>query len=130
MAKRIINKILRRELKSKDLIFPFLRGLTQREKDVLLLRKKGIKLESIGKKMGGISRERVRQIQRTAKNKIAFQDRIVEKLTEKLGESLFCEREIEKVFLSWFKYKFGETLAKRKMVWQIFCRRLWRLKKE
>lgn len=127
MNYKTIRTILEKELESKNLIFPFVNGLTSRERLVLELRNQipPRTLEAIGANLN-ISRERVNQIENKAKEKIAYQKEIIEVLAKKLGEYLFDEDEIERTFLNWFK---GEDVAGTKIEWQNFNKKLWKLKK-
>jgi len=125
MNNNLIRTILERELEEKNLIFPFVSDLTQTEIAILNLRKQGKSLSFIAKKLGGISRERVRQIEEKAKAKIDFKRKITETLTQKLGEVLFTEDEIEKVFLDWHK---GTPISDAKLRWNDFSKKLWKLK--
>jgi len=119
----IIKEIIGKELIDKNLIYPFVRGFTQREMAILSYREQKKPLEFIGKKFN-ITRERVRQIEMLAEAKIEYSGKIVERLAEKIGERVFTEREVERAFLKMEK----GTLAERKIKWQRFGRSLWKLK--
>ena len=128
MNNNLIKSILERELESKNLIFPFIDGLTNRERLVLEMRSQKKKLEEIGDEFSPkLSRERVRQIEEKAKTKIDFQKKIIETLSLKLGEVLFDEKEIEKVFLDWNKEL---PIPEAKLKWGGFSKRLWKLKQK
>ena len=127
-----IKKVLESELESKDLIFPFVSGLTNREKLVLELRSQNKKLEEIGEQMTPkLSRERVRQIEEKAKEKIAFQKKIIETLSQKLGEVLFDENEIQATLTDWLVL-LGLKLdfAQRKVKALDFIKSLWVTKRD
>ena len=123
MNNNLIKTILERELEQKDLIFPFISGLSQREKAILSLREQGKALSEIGRKLK-LTRERIRQIEAKANAKLEYQKEIIEKLAQCLGEYLFTEEEVEKAF---FKFsvpnKWGYATIKLK--WQDFSRQLW-----
>jgi len=125
MSNNLITKILERELSEKNLIYPFVSDLTQREKAVLSLREQGKTFGFIGGKLG-ITRQRVEQIERKAKAKLDFQRKIVYALSERLGECLFTEREIECAFLKTLK---SQKYASGKLEWLKFNRNLWEIKK-
>ncbi len=123
----IIQKILENEIAGENLIYPFISGLNQREKAILELRGQGLPLSFIGKKLR-VTRERVRQIEEKAKDKLEFQKKIILQLSEKLGEYLFEEKEIEKAFENWYiENKKGDFLTS-KIEWQDFCKNLWQFK--
>lgn len=128
MNNNLIRTILERELEQKNLFYPFLSGLTGREQKVLELRNQSPKktLEYIGDKLK-LTRERTRQIETRAYEKIKVQKDIVQTLANKLGEYLFEEGEIEKTFLSWVK---EDSVAGKKIRWQDFNKLLWKLKQK
>ena len=126
MNDNTIKEIIVKELLSKNLIFPFVSGLSQREKAVLSYREQDKKLQWIGKKLGNLTRERVRQIELKAKAKNEYSRRIVETLAKKIGEVVFTERDVEWAFLKTEKGK----LAEKKVKWQSFCRVLWQFKQK
>ena len=106
MSKENIIEIIKQQLSEKGVFFPFISDLTQREKAVLELRnaEKSLSLEDIGDKMK-ITRERVRQIEAKAKQKVEYKEKTIQELAKKLSEFLFTEDEIGKAFLEAFKDK-------------------------
>ena len=120
-----IKTILGWELEQKNLVYPFVAGLTQREKAILSLREQGKPLSLIGEKLS-LSRERVRQIEEKANEKIKYQKDIIQTLADKLGEVLFEENEIEKALKEYLK---GKTYPEMKLEWVKFNKILWKNKK-
>lgn len=116
MANQIIKEVIERELLEKNLIFPFIGGLTQREKAVLRLRGQDKPLELIGKKFK-ITRQMVQKIELKAKIKNEYSRKIVDTLAEKISEVVFEEKEIERAF--------NEHFSKDKLEWLAFCKILW-----
>ena len=124
-----IKEVLERELESKDLIYPFIAGLTNREKLVLELRSQNKKLEEIGEQMTPkLSRERVRQIEEKAKEKIAYQKKIIETLAKKLGEVLFEQSEIEEALVNWKNWFTTSDPMDKKCKALDFIKFLWETK--
>lgn len=126
MNNNLIYSILERELQSKNLIFPFISGLTGREQKILEMRSRGQILQEVGNKLE-LTRERVRQIEQKAKTKIRFQNDIMATLTQRLGEYLFTESEIERAFLGYLK---EGSIAEKKLRWQDFSKKLWGIKQK
>lgn len=122
---KIIEKVLTRELLDKELLFPFISGLSQREKAILRMREEGKTLEEIGDKFG-VTKERIRQLEERAHTKIKEMERIVEDLGAKVGGYVFTEDEVEEAFLA---YRGGDNLAEQKIEWQDFNKKLWEQKR-
>jgi len=127
MNRNFIKNILEKELQEKNLIYPFIRDLTQREKVILSYRKKGLSLQEIGDKFG-ITRERIRQIEEKAKRKLEYQAEIMANLVARLSENLFTEDEVDLVFDEYLSSK-ETSYTKRKLEWINFNKILWEKKK-
>jgi hypothetical protein len=104
IAKNIIVSILKKELLEKDIIYPFISGLNTREKAVLSFREGEKTLDEIGKKFR-ITRERVRQVEEKAKQKLSYQNEIIEKLAIWISKFVFSDQEIMLAFVNWKKSK-------------------------
>jgi len=130
MRNEIIKRILEEELEKKDLIYPFVSGLTRREKKVLAWRgqKTPKSLQFIGEKLG-ITRERARQIENKAKQKISYQKEIVRKLSVVIGRNVFDEEEVERAFTQYMK-KYKKSQVRTKLEWISFIKILWKQKNE
>ncbi len=128
MKNNIIKTILERELESKEMFYSFVSDLTKREQDILIWRGDDVSLNYIGKELN-LTRERVRQIEVKANIKVNRKKEILNYLSEKLGEYLFNEYEVEKAFNKFYKKdKLGVSAIK--VMWSDFNKILWRLKKE
>ena len=133
---KIIQNIIEQELRQKSLLYPFISGITQREKAVLELRKQKKTLQEIGDKFK-ITRERVRQIETLAKSKLEYQAEIIERLAQRVGECVFTEVEIEQAFSNYLNEnppvdKDSTAIvdySKMKLFWMDFNRWLWEGKK-
>jgi transcriptional regulator len=118
MKKNMIEKIIENEF--SNVFYPFISSLTDREKAVLELRAGGETMESLGNKFD-ITRERVRQIEAKAKEKIKYQKDIISKLAKKLDEFLFTESEVEEAFIEWQKKVQNiSNYTQAKMLWVEF----------
>jgi len=126
MNENIIINILKQELVDKNIIYPFIADLTNKEKLVLELRKQGITLLDIGKRLK-LTKERIRQIEEKANSKIDYQNKIVIHLAKKLSSVLFTEAEVEKAFLNYFS---GVDYSEAKLNWTHFSKILWKEKNE
>ena len=126
MKNETIKTIIIKELEEKNLIFPFISDISQREIAVLNWRKQRETLDSIGKKLGGYTRERIRQIEQTAKSKINAKEEIIDRLTSKISEVVFSEEDIEKGFFEYLPK--GTPVSKAKLEWNKFQKKLWTIK--
>jgi len=124
----LIKKIIEQEIKEKNLIYPFVAGLTKRERAILSFRERGKSLQFIGNRLG-VTRERVRQLEERALNKLEYQEEIIENLVQRLSEFLFTEAEIEEAFHRYvLRSAKVDSEFQRKLKWLGFSRMLWRKK--
>lgn len=119
MTNQIIKEILIKELLNKNLVFPFVNGLTQRERAVLNLREQEKTLQFIGDKFK-ITRQMVQKIEERANAKVEYSKIIVDTLAEKIGKVVFTENEIGQIF---------QKMGNKKMRWEDFNKLLWENKR-
>ena len=126
---KIIENIIRQELRQKSLFYPFIADITPRERAVLSLKEQGKTFKVIGKKFG-IARQRASQIHQKAKSKLTAQADIIARIALKISQYVFTEREIEEAFLSYLNsdLKGFDVSAKMKLNWIEFNKNLWKLK--
>jgi len=134
----IIQNIIEQELRQKSLFYPFISGISPREKAILELRKGGKNkrtLQQIGDKFK-LTRERVRQVESKAKTKLDYQAEIIQRLANKISEYVFTEKEIEIAFSNYLNenppINKGSTAvvdySGMKLFWMDFNKHLWQLK--
>ena len=123
-----IQNIIKQELRQGNLFYPFIAGLTKREKEVLKRRGQTPPetLESIGKDLG-VAKQRIGQIENKAHAKIKAQEEIIERIALKIGEAVFEESEIEFAYLKFIQL---EDYASAKIQWLNFNKVLWGIKKK
>ena len=134
----IIQNIIKQELQQKNLFYPFIAGLTKRERVILELRKQLKTLQEIGEKFS-ITRERVRQVEAKANLKLETQAKIIQGLARKISEYVFTEDEIERAFSDYLnenQQSVSKTstavidYSRMKLQWMDFSRWLWEGKKD
>jgi len=102
-AKDKIKEIIKKLLESREVFFPFISDLTIREETILRMRDNNQgSLADLAEKFK-ITRERVRQIESKARDKLRFKNDVFEKLAGKLETMLFTEQDIEKAFMEFNK---------------------------
>ena len=121
MKTEIVNLI---ETYLKEITSEFPVGLNQREKAVLALRGQGKTLQSIGDIMK-ITRERVRQIETMAKEKILMNAKLAENLYERIAPYYITEGEIETAFLTWYSDVMGKDYLEGKVKFQDLLSMIW-----
>ena len=121
MKNEIVNLI---ETYLKEITSEFPVGLTQREKTVLVLREQGKTLQHIGDSMK-ITRERVRQIETIAKDKIKMNANLAENLYERIAPYYITEGEIECAFLAWYSDVMGKDFLEGKVKFQDLLKIIW-----
>lgn len=101
--------------------------LDQREKAILVLRSQNKTLQSIGDKMG-ITRERVRQLEGQAKQRIGKGRELAIKIYDIIKNYLFEDSEVEAAFLKWYSNKINPNFQMAKLDWQVLLKTLWEQK--
>ena len=102
-AKDKIKEIIKKQLESREVFFPFISDLTIKEETILRMRNNNQgSLADLAEKFK-ITRERVRQIESKARDKLRFKNDVFEKLAGKLETMLFTEQDIEKAFMEFNK---------------------------
>ena len=96
----------------------------QREKAVLALREQGKTLQSIGDQMN-ITRERVRQLEVRANERITKGDDMARELYRKIKLFFFDEAELEDAFLNWYSDVLGRDIFEAKEKWRDFNKLMW-----
>jgi DNA-directed RNA polymerase sigma subunit (sigma70/sigma32) len=126
---KTIKEVIIKQLQEKRLIYPFVADLMVRERAILEMRKDPKNtLDGIGEKFG-ITRERVRQIEKKAKDKLDYQAQIIEILATEIGKNVFTEEEVEQVFSEYLKKKgIAKDVAGIKVFWADFSKILWKIK--
>ena len=126
---KIIQGIIAQQLQDKRLFYPFIADLTAKEKAILSMRSDpDTTLEQIGERFK-ITRERVRQIEKKANDKLDYQRQIIETLAGEIEKSVFTEEEIEVVFSDYLKKKgIAKDIADIKVFWLDFNKLLWQQK--